>query len=240
MKLQIYHTVNAGLYIWNGKSGLLVDALHGGKNLGFSDTPDRYVQMMERKESFFGQQNDLLFTHTHEDHYDPKLAERFLEMNPDSFIYGPGLDRSNVQPVVLETGSGLIQIRDYTIYTFKTEHDGKPYAGCPHCSYLVQFGGQCLWISGDAVLEASLADQVKAVCGGRQVDAAFVMVYQIGSKAGKEFLEKLSPNTSYLYHLPYKEDDVHNYYRLAQAVTERRSREGVHVTIPFPDSFISR
>lgn len=47
MRLQIYHTVNSGLYLWNGKSGLLIDALHGGKGTGFSDTPDRYIQMMK-------------------------------------------------------------------------------------------------------------------------------------------------------------------------------------------------
>lgn len=240
MRLQIYHTVNAGLYIWNGRSGLLVDALHGGKKMGFSNTPDRYIRMMEKKEGFLGQKNDLLFTHTHEDHYDPELVDRFLKVNPDSLVYGPGLDRSNVKPLVLESGIGLIRIHDYTIYAFTTKHDGEPFAGVPHCSYLIQSCGQTLWISGDAVLEPLLADQVEEICGDSRIDAAFVMVYQIGSRAGKEFLEKLSPRNSYLYHLPYKEDDEHQYYRLVQAVTKRRQRENFLITIPCADCFIQQ
>ena len=54
MKLQIFHTVNAGLYFWNGNSGLLIDGLHTGKGAGFSNTADRYIRMMEKGESFFG------------------------------------------------------------------------------------------------------------------------------------------------------------------------------------------
>jgi L-ascorbate metabolism protein UlaG (beta-lactamase superfamily) len=238
MKLRIYHTVNEGLYIWNGKSGLLIDALHGGREAGFSATPDRYIQMMRKRQGFFGQSNDLLFTHTHGDHYDPQLVREFLEINPDSSIYAPGLDSSNMQPVVLEEGIGRLQIREYTIYVVTTEHDGKQYAGYPHVSYLICWEGQSLWISGDALLVPELAERIRQVSGQTRVDAAFVMIYQAGSKEGRTFLEQLSPERIYLYHLPYAEEDPYHYHRTAGLVVEKCKRKNLSVTILQPDHFI--
>lgn len=238
MKLRVFHTVNSGMYLWNGRSGLLIDALHGGKNTGFSDTPKRYIQMMEKKESFFGQPNDLLFTHTHEDHYDLELVEQFLKLNPESSIYGPQLDQSNIQPTALGTGVGVLKIRNYTVYTFTTEHDGTPFTGYPHCSYLIRSGEQSLWISGDAMLQASLASQVKEISGVEYVDAAFVMVYQIGRKPGKEFLRALSPEHIYLYHLPYTEDDTYQYCQMAKNLIGRCLERGLEVTALEHDSYV--
>lgn len=238
MKLQIYHTVNAGLYLWNGRSGLLIDALHGGKGVGFSDTSGRYVRMMQRKEAFFGQTNDLLFTHMHEDHYDEGLVKEFLELNPDSLVYGPGLDKSNIRPIPLEQGIGRLSIRDYTIYTYKTRHDGKAFAGCPHDSYLIEAGGELLWIGGDAALEVSLAEKVKKSCKGRRLTLAFAMVYQIESRQGIEFLREVSSEKIYLYHLPYREDDCFHYYHMAEQALERCGQKGLDVILLKQDSFV--
>lgn len=238
MKLQIYHTVNAGLYLWNGSSGLLIDALHGGKDVGFSNTPDRYIRMMQRKDAFFGQINDLLFTHTHEDHYDKELVSEFFKLNPDSLIYGPRLDRSNVQPIQLEQGMGILQIRDYTIYVFTTRHDGKAFTDYPHCSYLIETRGELLWIGGDAVLDASLAKKVKNSCKEKRIDKAFVMVYQIESRQGTDFLRELCPENIYLYHLPYHEDDRFHYYRMVDQALRKRRQEKITVALLKLDSFV--
>ncbi len=237
MELQIFHTVNAGLYLWNGHSGLLIDSLHAGRDAGFSNTANQYIRMMEKGESFFGKTNDLLFTHTHGDHYDGALVKRFLERYPDSLIYGPGLDRSRVQSVLLEKGVWRFQMRNYIIYAFATEHDGKIYADVPHYSYLVQSGRKRVWISGDAILTRPLADKVKGLCG-EGCYAAFVMVYQPGSRSGREFLRTFSPEQIYLYHLPYREDDNFHYYRMAEDIMSQCAKEGIVINRLHPDSFI--
>lgn len=238
MKLQIYHTVNAGIYLWNGKSGLLIDALHRGGRMGFSDTSGRYIRMMQQREQFFGQVNDLLFTHLHADHYDEELVDQFFALNLGSLIYGPGLDRGKAQSVLLERDVRRIQIRDYIIYAFETVHDGKAYAEEPHCSYLIHSGNQSLWVSGDAVLNGALADKVKHVFPDGRICAAFVMVYQIGSRGGREFLRKLSPDNICLYHLPYREDDIFHYYSMAEDVEADCRKEGIVIRRLCPDSFI--
>ena len=80
MKLQIYHGVNAELYIWNGKTGILVDFLHTKSPRGISDMPKRYIAMMEAGKYFFGQTSDVLLTHGHPDHYNEELVKRCMEL----------------------------------------------------------------------------------------------------------------------------------------------------------------
>lgn len=236
MRMRIFHTVNAALYLWNGKSGLLIDALHRGREYGFSDTPERYVRMLERGEGFFSQAGDILLTHTHPDHYDAELVEEFLRRHPDSAIYAPGLDRSSLKPVILETGVFLLRIRKYEIFAFSTVHDGAGFEHCPHCSYLIRWNGQSLWVSGDALLEPALAEKVRRRNGGKGPDAAFAMVYQVGRTQGERFLRALEPGKLWLYHLPYQEDDVYGYRRMAEDIVARCTRRGLEVRILPEDS----
>ena len=135
MELQIYHSVNEGLYLWNGTSGLLIDGLHRGRETGFSDTSEQYICMMRQGRSFFAKPNDLLFTHIHEDHYNQALVDEFQQRYPGRIVYAPGLDKDNIQPVVLEHGIARMQIEEYEVYAFTTVHDGKIYEDEPHCSY---------------------------------------------------------------------------------------------------------
>ena len=61
--------------------------------------------MMRQGRSFFAKPNDLLFTHIHEDHYDQTLVNEFQQRYPGRIVYAPGLDKDNIQPVVLEHGT---------------------------------------------------------------------------------------------------------------------------------------
>jgi len=130
MKLDVICTVNAGLYLWNGKTGLFVDAMHKGKNLGFSDTPEEIVRQMVNHEGLFERKNDFLFTHIHEDHFDQKLMTRCLQEYPDSIVFGPVGETSNIEFRFVEKNVFALSIRDYHIWVFKTIHDGKNYKGC--------------------------------------------------------------------------------------------------------------
>ena len=238
MELQIYHSVNEGLYLWNGKSGLLIDGLHRGKRTGFSDTPERYVRMMRQGTSFFAKPNDLLFTHMHEDHYDQAMVEEFLERYPGRIVYAPGLDKDNIQPVVLEHGIARMQMEDYEVYAFTTVHDGKAYEQVPHCSYLIHGKNRWIWVSGDAILTPELADRIRTYTGQEKVWKSFVMVYQISSDSGKTFLKKLAPEQICLYHLPYPKDDEYHFRNLAEQKCRQCEAEGLPVTLIASDSFI--
>ena len=111
MELQIYHSVNESLYLWNGTSGLLIDGLHRGREIGFSDTSEQYICMMRQGRNFFAKPNDLLFTHIHEDHYDQALVDEFQQRYPGRIVYAPGLDKDNIQEVLRkEVGNVFVHV----------------------------------------------------------------------------------------------------------------------------------
>ena len=236
MKLKIFHSVNAGLYLWDGKSGLLIDFLHGGKELGFSDT--KYADAMRNKQFYFRHSNDLLFTHFHGDHYDEKLVNEFLERTPGACLFGPGKHTENVNPVFLDEGVLEVQIQDYKIICFSTIHDGKQYEDVPHYSYLIQNGGDSVWVSGDASLDESVAEKMLPYNQGKAPDAAFFIVYQIGCEAGRGFLKYLTESTLFLYHLPYKSDDVYRFRIMGERLLKRCEKIGCKVNILKHDDFI--
>lgn len=238
MNLQIYHTVNEGLYLWNGETGLLIDALHRGRGSGFSDTSDVYIRRMEQKKSFFQKPNDLLFTHTHGDHYDETLTDCFLKLYPGRHLFAPGLDRNNIQPVVLEEGVARMQMESYEIYVFTTEHDGLRFADYPHCSYLIRWEDTWIWVSGDARLTPILAEKIARYTRGDKIEKVFVMVYQIAAKDGRDFLRKLSPKEIILYHLPYPEDDCYHFHKTAEQMCRKCEAEGIRVRTAETDRFI--
>lgn len=70
MRMSIFYSVNSGVYLWDGKSGVLVDGLHHGPEVGFSETPPILCKQLLRQEGLFAHLDGLLFTHLHPDHYD--------------------------------------------------------------------------------------------------------------------------------------------------------------------------
>ena len=88
------------------------------------------------------------------------------------------------------------------------------------------------------MLDASLAKKVKKSCKEKRIDKAFVMVYQIESRQGTDFLRELCPEHIYLYHLPYLEDDRFHYYRMVDQALGRRRQEKITVALLKLDSFV--
>ena len=128
-------------------------------------------------------------------------------------------------------------MRGYTIHAFRTLHDGKPYEGESHLSYLITSNGQNLWISGDAVFTSEDVERVNRIAGEREIDAAFVMVYQIGNRARQQILKGLHAKRFLLYHLPYEEDDAYHFRRTSARLVEKMIAEGWKIHILEHDQF---
>lgn len=185
MSLEIFHTVNAGLYFHNSESGLLIDGLHLGDS-GFSATPKALADQILSHTGIFSKKIDLAFTHLHGDHYDPCLVHRFFDHNPDSSIYAPDLSVACSSTRSLASGIDRLCFGEFLLTTFSTTHDGVPFASQPHRSFCLQTEGQQYIICGDAILNLSLAKQMLAFCS-HKTDAVFVNVYQLASEGGLAF-----------------------------------------------------
>lgn len=235
MKPDVFGTVNAGLYFWNGKTGLFIDAIHKGKEIGFSDTPEEIIDQMINHKGIFGRKNDYLFTHTHEDHFDKELLNICRQEYPDCFISGPDEGMSNLTPVIVQDGVYELRIRDYHIWVFRTQHDGKQFCDCVCYAYLVEADNNNCLVCSDAILNMELLWRIRNRCVGK-VDKIFLNLYQLSSKVGRNFLHVLDPGELWLYHLPYKQDDLYHYWKLAAECTNRYAGEIQNVKVAHPMS----
>ena len=212
MSIHIFHTVNAGLYIYNREQGILIDGLHLGGG-GFSETPAAFLARLFAQEEISAGNLALAFTHLHEDHYNPALVRRFLGRYPASGIYLP-----NPEPQTEQVYFG-----DFLLTAFPTVHDGASFKDLPHRSFCLQAEGKQLVICGDGIVDAALAFRMQSLCA-RKTDAVFVNVYQLASSDGCAFLNTLNPDRIFLYHLPFPEDDSCHYREMARRIVLQQSR----------------
>lgn len=212
MKTCIFHSVNSGLYFKSETGGILVDGLHHGRSEGFSLMPSDLTEMLPPIDG-------LLFTHLHPDHFNREVMLDLLCQNPALSVYGPYLSESNVKTNILSSGLTELSLPGAFVLARPTVHDGEKFKNDPHMSYLLSMGGEQFYIAGDADLSVKDAEVfVPNVANG--IIAAFFNIYQISSKQYPEFIRILQPARIFLYHLPFKEDDVYHYISLAKQIVK--------------------
>lgn len=217
MNTAIFHSVNAGLYFWDGRNGLLIDAIHEGKNEGLSPMPEFLVEQMRHRSGLFGHLTGVLFTHLHYDHFDADKVQHLEQSMAGLPIYGPNLVKGRLELEIVHPGTYRIVMGDAVIWAWNTRHDGNLFSDAPHQSFLLTLRNEHFFVAGDAALGASDAIRVSNACRG-PIKAAFCNLYQLASPDGQAFLYALSPEQVFLYHLPFPGDDPCSYHRLARQV----------------------
>ncbi|MFV0497624.1 MAG: MBL fold metallo-hydrolase [Candidatus Fimivivens sp.] len=220
MQTAIFHTVNSGLYFWDGKTGILVDGLHGGANIGFSDMPPEICKQLDEKSGFFSHLDGILFTHFHPDHFDRKKLLSAIQSPTPPLVYGPSLPETTVASHRIFSDTWLFRVGDVHVLSTKTCHDGERFKNALHHSLLLRFGQESFFIAGDALLQESRADLLINFFNA-PITAAFINVYQAFSKECFDFMRKLQPQRIFLYHLPFERDDTFDYFSLAQRALKR-------------------
>lgn len=215
--INIFHTVNAGLYLHAGETGLLIDGIHQGGSEGCSNMPQELESDMMRHRGIFDNLSALLFTHLHPDHYD-KLGVMFVMSgeNPPQ-LYAPGVVEPLIQERPLPLGGRAIQIGQAEIFALETIHDGRCFCHEPHWSFLIRMGGEMIFIAGDALLESD-RPELRTYLGRAPLEMAFLNYYQLASRGGRDFLQRYAPRRVFLYHLPFPKDDKYHYYSLCQTM----------------------
>ena len=210
------------------KTGILVDGIHNGCEVGMSMMDERTEKEMEVHAGIFATVKGLLFTHLHEDHYCPEKTEVFLSnAESDIAVYGPFLKASNVCLEPLGAELSRFWVEPWEIIVKRTVHDGEGYRKDPHVSFLIGMESEYFFVAGDAALQPEDADDFLPYTSS--VEAAFVNLYQLVEDSGIAFLHRLKPKRVVLYHLPVTENDVWNYLRLARQAVRRAQKHGIHV-----------
>ncbi len=210
--MEIYHTVNSGIYALGKGHAILIDGIHRGEKVGFSPMPQIYGKGME---GVFRKPDLYLFTHAHPDHFDEDilLAEQTAKK-----VYGPGFGEVPARTVSANITQVLVDYAE--IFALKTIHAGRAFSEEPHYSYYVEMEGRRIFISGDARLRQDEARLLDLICD-RRIDAVFVNPMQLLEPESIAFLRELNVKKVFLYHLPLVGDDRLGCFALAREAGKR-------------------
>ena len=225
MNTNIYHTVNAGLFFQTSNSGILIDGLHDGCELGFSNMPAFLQEQLENYSGIFAHTDAVLFTHMHPDHYSSEKLELLHEKKPDLRIYGPGIKYNNIKEEVLSKTVHLLKLPGCKVLIKNTIHDGEAWKYDWNQSFLIRIGSEQYFIAGDAKLGVDDALEFLPFISG-PLQYGFFNLYQLNSDEGRAFIQSMPFERIGLYHLPFKQDDTFHYRQLARQLL-RNMPEGL-------------
>lgn len=226
METAIFHAGNAGLFFQKNGTGILVDGIYDGGEVGMSPMPEKWKMDMLYGEGLFGKTDGLLFTHLHPDHYNRELTEIYLSVlekqQKPVWCYAPGWEQNNVKQEELGDDMQRFCIGAAEIIVRRTVHDGEIWRNDLHDSMLIKFGEESFFVAGDAELFEKDAKVFLKYTS--EIQIAFVNLYQLNGQTSSACLAAMNPQRVMLYHLPYEEDDTCHYWQLCRQSVRKFTR----------------
>ena len=195
----VFYLANAGLYLTDHRTGILVDGLFDPHE-GFDSLPESITAAIIKKESPFNSLTTLLFTHTHPDHYSPEKVTSFLRLYPDTTLLLP-----EIPPF-----GGL--------YPIPCRHLLDRGKIVPHCSFFLKYAGRNFFFSGDADpvwLNRNISPELLMGFQSK-IHMAFVNPFFFFLTPGRRFLAGLNPEQIYVYHMPVRVPDLMRYHEILE------------------------
>lgn len=204
--MKIRRTANAGVLLWLDDVTILLDGVCREVK-PYPATPPAI------REELLRQMPDVLvYTHTHDDHYDPGFVAEYAEKTA-----GPILGPAEI-PFSKE---GQLQLGGVTITPVESHHMGKTEP-IGHRSYIIE-GSRCVWFMGDASPLHWLEKELPK-------PDVLIAPYGFAIGRGWDIAKALNPGAIVLLHLPERRSDI---YGLWDAV-EHTTAQGAHPAVLIP------
>ena len=198
-------TVNAGLSIACGSLKMLVDPFPTERVGVFSSlTGDMLAQALDAP-AF--QAPDLVFiTHTHRDHYNAAVMQRFLTRWPAARIIMP---ENPFHQGLLLNASCTLQWNGAQLRFFPLTHQGAEYTGTAHFGLLLTLDGTTLLLVGDGIVAG---ESLAGILAEETVDIAVLPFPWVSLQRGVAFVDRvIRPKHILVNHLPLPASDVFHY-----------------------------
>ena len=204
--MKIRRTANAGVLLWLDDVTILLDGVCREVKPYPATPPEIREQLLQQLP------DAVVYTHAHDDHYDPAFAALYAEKTA-----GPVLGPADIP----FSSQGQWKLKNVTITPVDSNHMGKTEP-IGHRSYVIR-GSKCVWFMGDASPLHWLE---------KDLPKPDVLIAPYGFAMGKgwEIAKALQPATIVLLHLPERHDDI---YGLWDAV-EQATAGGPHPTVLIP------
>jgi L-ascorbate metabolism protein UlaG (beta-lactamase superfamily) len=232
--LQLTYIANMGVLVSSGNQKVLIDALFDRPNEAYRAPSPENLEKMMRGEAPFDGVDLVLVTHNHPDHFDARVATRYLEALPGPVLLAPadaaaGLRtaaadwaRIESRVILLDLKAGEKERRDpnrIPVTAFRTLHSGDQETPM-NVMYLFDLNGWSVFHEGDS---AGKVDQYREFgLGSAPVDLALIHYwFPLDPNCASFLQETFKPNHIGLMHLPIrlegdapgKIDQVREYYK---------------------------
>ena len=227
-RIQIFHSLNSGIFLEKNGTCLAVDTIHEGPVQGMNQMSGQLLNELRTCTGFFARINALLFTHIHCDHFSKTLLEEYrtTDYGKTVPVYCPGYRRNTLPLTKITQEIDKSVIGPFTVYFLTTKHDAEKFRDVYHRAVLVQTEEENVFIAGDTLLQnADLVRIQENIC--TRLDTVILNPYQAIAPEGKKLLKEMDTRKILLYHIPEKRIDGkactdHNAFRIA-AKSVRRS-----------------
>ena len=216
VRITVLH--NCALILSAGGRSVMIDALSKGTDAFEGISREDLTRAMNGQTPFEGI-CAALYTHTHPDHFDRGLNERYAQrFGVPMFI--PDRDLGS---------EGSFEVGGFEVKYHRIAHSGAEYAGVRHYVFLIGAGGAKIYIGGDADFNS---EEHFAFLGGVKPDAAFLNALYLSAQ--QPVIERIGAKETFIYHIPSQPDAegirrlAFEAYRHHEELWERCSLIGSH------------
>lgn len=228
--LKITYIANAGLLISFSEKTILIDGIHFFKPFGFSPVPEKVLNNIINGESLYKDMDYILFTHYHNDHFNEnKLADYCLTNSP-RLIVAPKSDDNlkNIKANKLYLDSFLwqetiiLEDNGIKLSAYKTLHDGKQYQNIEHYIYQINISNINILVMSDTDFRCP---ELEKMLSNKKIDILIVNFLFLNNSYGRKLIKQINPSELLIYHLPFENEDVNSYIKIAIRDMERYKSE---------------
>ena len=198
--MEIRRTANAGVLLTLDDVKILLDGV-SREVKPYPATPPEIVQDL-----LSNPPHAALFTHNHEDHFDPDYCRK-----ADSVFYGTAQAGEEVAGLITDQTAVIGKVKVTAVTTRHMGHYGKT---TEHQSYVLE-GNQVIWFLGDAS-----PAELKKLASIAKPDVLLIPYPYISTPAALKMVEAYLPCKIVLLHMPLQKNDPEGIWESAAAGME--------------------